>query len=108
MHLSLSLSPLHPPTTHDMPIVMNTEGVRQRILPPSPPSSVTDEKPREYADKSVCEKSRTTEEQIQHPGGAIKHGAWTQALRMLLFALYFNGCCVGWVFMPALPGPIGR
>jgi len=32
-----------------------------------------------------------SEEVAEHPGGKIKHGAWTQALRMCLFAAYFNG-----------------
>jgi lysocardiolipin and lysophospholipid acyltransferase len=34
----------------------------------------------------------------QHPGGAIKHGTWAQALRMFLFFLYFIGGCIAWVY----------
>jgi lysocardiolipin and lysophospholipid acyltransferase len=40
-------------------------------------------------DKLTTEKSKP--ESTQHPGGEIKHGAWQQALRMFLFAVYFNG-----------------
>lgn len=29
-----------------------------------------------------------------HPSGNEKHGTWTQALRMLLFFVYFNGGCI--------------
>lgn len=29
-----------------------------------------------------------------HPRGAAKHGTWVQALRMLLFFVYFNGGCI--------------
>lgn len=29
-----------------------------------------------------------------HPSGVAKHGTWTQALRMLLFFVYFNGGCI--------------
>ncbi len=29
-----------------------------------------------------------------HPAGAVQHGGWVQLLRMLLFATWFNGCCV--------------
>jgi len=48
------------------------------------------------ASVSILERKETQEKiaEQQHPGGAIKHGTWEQALRMLLFALYFNGCCL--------------
>jgi len=29
-----------------------------------------------------------------HPGGNIKHGTVSQGIRMMLFALYFNGSIV--------------
>lgn len=29
-----------------------------------------------------------------HPAGQVKHGPWLQLLRMLLFASWFNGCCI--------------
>lgn len=62
-----------------MSVTMNTEGVRQRI----PPTSVAEKKEQE---KKIAEQ--------QHPGGDIKHGTWDQALRMILFGLYFNGICL--------------
>jgi 1-acyl-sn-glycerol-3-phosphate acyltransferase len=30
----------------------------------------------------------------RHPAGEVKHGRWTQLIRMLLFATWFIGCCV--------------
>ena len=32
-----------------------------------------------------------------HPGGPIKHGTYSQALRMVLLAVYFLGSCIWWV-----------
>ncbi|KAF2868493.1 acyltransferase-domain-containing protein [Massariosphaeria phaeospora] len=55
---------------------MATDGLTRR----HPPASVQEQK---QADKKITEQ--------QHPGGAIKHGTWDQALRMFLFGLYFSG-----------------
>jgi hypothetical protein len=55
---------------------MDTEGLRAR----QPPTSAKQLKAQE--------KKRAEE---QHPGGAIKHGTWDQAFRVLLFALYLTG-----------------
>ncbi|KAH4084099.1 hypothetical protein HBH70_027370 [Parastagonospora nodorum] len=59
---------------------MATDNLRQRHGPATAqvadPSSSSDE-PRS--------------EPTPHPGGEIKHGPWQQALRMFLFAVYFNG-----------------
>jgi hypothetical protein len=62
---------------------MNTEGVRHRQPPASAPAQTVETTP-------------TTPP--QHPGGLIKHGTWMQAARMALFALYFNGCCIAYVY----------
>ncbi|KAF2005510.1 acyltransferase-domain-containing protein [Amniculicola lignicola CBS 123094] len=67
---------------------MATNGLKQR----HPPASVPDKKEE---DTKIAEQ--------QHPGGAIKHGVWKQGLRMLLFAVYFNGCCVC-IFITQLTG----
>jgi lysocardiolipin and lysophospholipid acyltransferase len=58
---------------------MTTDGVRQRI----PPASVAEKKERE---KNIAEQ--------EHPAGPIKHGALKQAIRMSLFAMYFNSCII--------------
>ncbi|KAF2181631.1 acyltransferase-domain-containing protein [Zopfia rhizophila CBS 207.26] len=42
----------------------------------------------------------------QHPGGAIKHGTWDQALRMALFALYFNGSCISICITQLIGAPL--
>jgi len=44
--------------------------------------------------KATTEKAKLSTEPTPHPGGEIKHGAWKQALRMLLFAAYFNGSII--------------
>jgi lysocardiolipin and lysophospholipid acyltransferase len=59
---------------------MATDTLRQRHAPAS--AQVLNH-------KSPPEKSKT--EATQHPGGEIKHGPFQQALRMFLFAAYFNG-----------------
>ena len=64
-----------------MSTTMITDGPKQR----HPPASVLQMKK---------EQENTTEStEMQHPGGAIKHSPWQQALRMALLALYFHGCC---------------
>jgi lysocardiolipin and lysophospholipid acyltransferase len=59
---------------------MATDTLRQRHAPTS--AQILDP-------KSSPEKSKP--EGTQHPGGEIKHGPFQQALRMFLFAAYFNG-----------------
>ncbi|KAF2205179.1 acyltransferase-domain-containing protein [Delitschia confertaspora ATCC 74209] len=44
--------------------------------------------------------------EAQHPGGRIKHGAWKQALRMVLFAVYFNGSCICIVLSQLIGAPL--
>lgn len=76
-----------------MPVTMNTEGVRQRVPPASAPLETESQ-------KNMAEHA--------HPLGAPKHGTWKQALRMFLFAVYFNGGCIAFVY-PLLTVPrIGR
>ncbi|KAF2095096.1 acyltransferase-domain-containing protein [Rhizodiscina lignyota] len=60
---------------------MASEGVRQRA-----------HKPNGQGTKVMDEKCERDDE--PHPGGAIKHGAWEQALRIALFGLYYVGSCV--------------
>jgi lysocardiolipin and lysophospholipid acyltransferase len=61
---------------------MANENLRQRH-PPAPVQTL-DSKPTNGAPK-------LSREDTPHPGGEIKHGPWQQALRMFLFAVYFNG-----------------
>lgn len=63
---------------------MDAEALRQRHPPPSRPTP----------------DGQTTTEKSPHPGGEIKHGTWKQALRMFLFAVYFNGSCLAFVPSP--------
>ncbi|KAK3202389.1 hypothetical protein GRF29_161g1026955 [Pseudopithomyces chartarum] len=41
-----------------------------------------------------------------HPRGAAKHGTWVQALRMLLFFVYFNGGCIAISVTQAIGSPL--
>lgn len=67
-----------------MRTAMATEGLKMR----HPAASV---QPISIQEKKAEQKKMAEQ---QHPGGAIKHGFWDQALRMLLFFLYFNGSCI--------------
>ena len=58
---------------------METEGLRAR----NPPASAKEKKGQQ---KKIAVQ--------EHPGGAIKHGGWAQAFRMLAFGLYFNICII--------------
>ncbi|ORY17641.1 acyltransferase-domain-containing protein [Clohesyomyces aquaticus] len=71
------------------PTMATPNGLKQRHPPASAPSIKEGEK------EEIAE--------MQHPGGAIKHGTWQQGLRMLLFALYFNGSIVC-IFLSQLIG----
>lgn len=59
---------------------MATDNLRQRHGPTT--TEVSD---------SISSSEESPSEQTPHPGGEIKHGPWQQALRMFLFAVYFNG-----------------
>jgi hypothetical protein len=61
---------------------MEFEGLKQRYPAASAPP---------HTQNGTAEKIKAGE---LHPGGAIKHGIYKQALRMALLAAYFNGCCV--------------
>jgi len=59
---------------------MATDELRQRHGPTN--AQVSDSKSSSEASPSGP---------TRHPGGDMKHGPWQQALRMFLFAVYFNG-----------------
>jgi 1-acyl-sn-glycerol-3-phosphate acyltransferase len=61
---------------------METDGLKQRH-PSSNPVSSSD---------SVDIKSKSSSE--PHPAGEVRHPAWMQLVRMLLFETWFNACCV--------------
>jgi hypothetical protein len=67
---------------------MTTENLRQRQPPAYLPIVDTTATP---------EKPKLSNGPIPHPAGEIKHGPWQQALRMFLFAVYFNGSCLALV-----------
>lgn len=66
---------------------MPTRGLTQR----RPPSSVP------VIEKLKKERTKNATAQLAHPAGDIKHGVLGQALRMLLFALYFTSSILAWV-----------
>lgn len=76
---------------------MSTENLRQRV----PPTSTT------TLDPKSSEKKRS-KEPTPHPAGEVKHGTLHQALRMLLFAVYFNGSCIASVYTVTNSALIGR
>lgn len=58
---------------------MTTDSLRQRHAPAS--AQALDSEPT--SEKAMPEVT-------QHPAGEIRHGPFQQALRMFLFAVYFN------------------
>jgi lysocardiolipin and lysophospholipid acyltransferase len=86
---------------------MTTKGIRQRHPPATVPvieklnahrtqiaqDTTTHTEPVELTKAAEKEGPDTT----QHPGGEIKHGVFAQALRMFLFAAYFNGSIIALV-----------
>lgn len=66
---------------------METEGLTQR----HPPASVP------VIEKLRAERTKASPESTPHPAGKIKHGTCKQAIRMSLFAMYFNGSIIVWV-----------
>jgi lysocardiolipin and lysophospholipid acyltransferase len=86
---------------------MKTKGIRQR----QPPATVpVIEKLKAHRTQTAQETTKHTEpveptevaekegpDTTQHPGGEIKHGVFAQALRMFLFAAYFNGSIIALV-----------
>jgi hypothetical protein len=64
-----------------MNTTMAAETLRQRL----PPASA------QIRDTKSAGTPKQSTEPTQHPGGEIKHGPWQQALRMFMFAVYFNG-----------------
>ncbi|KAF2811076.1 acyltransferase-domain-containing protein [Mytilinidion resinicola] len=78
---------------------MATNDLRQRY----PAASVTPKAENGAATNGTAEKIKSGE---LHPGGAIKHGTYKQALRMALFAAYFNGCCVCILVSQLLGAPL--
>jgi 1-acyl-sn-glycerol-3-phosphate acyltransferase len=60
-------------------------------------------RPAVAAEKEALPKSNP---KPAHPGGAIKHGTWDQALRMLLFGLYFNLSCICIIISQLIGAPL--
>jgi lysocardiolipin and lysophospholipid acyltransferase len=75
---------------------MATENLRQRHAPTPTPNPTT--KPTSGPEKPA--------EPTEHPGGKIKHGAFQQALRMFLFAAYFNGSIIAIFVTQAIGAPL--
>jgi lysocardiolipin and lysophospholipid acyltransferase len=71
-----------------MNTTMTTDGLKQR----HPPNSVP------VIEKLKQERTKGATEKTPHPAGEIKHGFISQAIRMSLFALYFNSSILAWVF----------
>jgi lysocardiolipin and lysophospholipid acyltransferase len=72
---------------------MATKGIRQR----QPPASVpVIEKLRAQRTKAPLEPKLP--DSTQHPAGEVKHGPVVQFLRMCLFAAYFNGSIIAFVY----------
>ncbi|KAB2100659.1 hypothetical protein AG0111_0g11174 [Alternaria gaisen] len=68
---------------------MSTKSIRQR----QPPASVpVIEKLKAQRTKAPAEP--TLPDPTQHPAGEVKHGVFAQAMRMCLFAAYFNGSII--------------
>ncbi|KAI8941019.1 hypothetical protein NX059_002265 [Plenodomus lindquistii] len=70
---------------------MAVNGLKQRYPPGSVPVPVIEKlKAQRSANAQIS--THTTDEKghTPHPGGEIKHGTFKQAIRMSLFALYFN------------------
>ena len=70
-----------------MHTTMASEGLTMRHPAASAPATVHPISPQE----KKADERRQAEQ--QHPGGAIKHGAWVQALRAVSFFVYFIGNC---------------
>ena len=66
---------------------MTAKGLRQR----QPPASVP------VIEKLKAQRTKT-QHPAQHPAGKVKHGIFAQALRMFLFAAYFNGSIIALVY----------
>jgi lysocardiolipin and lysophospholipid acyltransferase len=66
---------------------MAPENLRQRHLPLTPV----------HTPKLSEAPSMRSEKDTQHPRGVEGLAAWQQALRMFLFAAYFNGSCIALV-----------
>jgi lysocardiolipin and lysophospholipid acyltransferase len=87
---------------------MTTEGIRQRQMPATVPVIERLKAQRAQAAPQSLQQTETTEQPAstkteqpqnsQHPGGEIKHGVLAQALRMCLFAAYFNGSIIASVY----------
>jgi len=70
-----------------MHTTMASEGLKMRHPATSAPTTV---QPLSPQDKKAEERKLAEQ---QHPGGAIKHGTWVQALRAISFFVYFIGNC---------------
>lgn len=66
---------------------MTAKGLRQR----QPPASVP------VIEKLKAQRTKASHA-TPHPAGKVKHGIFTQAIRMFLFAAYFNGSIIALVY----------
>ncbi|CAI6333274.1 unnamed protein product [Periconia digitata] len=83
---------------------MATEGLHLRHNPPSAPTTV---QPLSTEQKKLEQhRKRDALAHQPHPGGAIKHGTWAQALRMFLFFLYFIGGCISISITQVMGAPL--
>ncbi|KAF2819098.1 acyltransferase-domain-containing protein [Ophiobolus disseminans] len=76
---------------------MANENLRQRHAPTT--ASIVDS-------KATTQEPKLSKEPTPHPAGEIKHGAWKQALRMFLFAAYFNGSIMAIFVTQAIGAPL--
>jgi hypothetical protein len=72
---------------------MSTKSIRQR----QPPAIVP------VIEKLKAQRAKTPSgpklpDPTQHPAGEVKHGVFAQAMRMCLFAAYFNGSIIALVY----------
>ncbi|KAJ4353692.1 uncharacterized protein N0V89_005422 [Didymosphaeria variabile] len=69
--------------------------------PPTSAATVSPTPKKDY-EKKLAEASPAD----AHPSGVAKHGTWTQAMRMLLFFVYFNGGCIAIAVSQVIGAPL--
>ncbi|KAL5425113.1 hypothetical protein PMIN04_002777 [Paraphaeosphaeria minitans] len=70
--------------------------------PPASTTAITPGPPKKDLDKGPPASGPAD----AHPSGHDKHGTWTQALRMLLFFVYFNGGCIAIAVSQVIGAPL--
>lgn len=71
---------------------MAPQGLKQRHPPDSTAQRTSNSK--DSIDSANATDTPEAPDATSHPGGTIKHGTVSQGIRMVLFALYFNGSIV--------------